>query len=468
MHKERLVVIGGVAAGMSAASRARRLNPRMEIVVLEKGEDVSYGACGLPFLLAGDVPDPNDLVVHSADDLREKRGLDVRTGVEVVEIIPGQRSVAIKSAGKTNDQTEQVPYDKLVIATGGAPRMDIEGVYGAGIFHCNTMASATALMRYMEERQPKTAVIVGGGYIGFEVAESLRRRGLAVHMIGRGKRLLGHLEPNVSAIAEETMRANGVELSFDTEVHALESLTDGRINVFYSENGENGENGENSKNSVAQPDLVLVATGLQPRTAMAAAAGVETGMRDAILTDDRQQTNLNGVYAAGDCTQTVNLVSGAPAYVPLGTTANKQGRVAGENAAGGNARFPGIVGTLVTKAFGLELGRTGLSSEQAQAAGFRPETVTIQSHSRARYLGGKPLWVTLVIDRESGRLLGAQLCGEEGAARRVDVAATAITNGMLLKDFVHLDLGYAPPFGPVYDPLLIAAWEGLKKIGGRQ
>jgi NADPH-dependent 2,4-dienoyl-CoA reductase/sulfur reductase-like enzyme len=215
-------------------------------------------------------------------------------------------------------------------------------------------------------------------------------------------------------------------------------------------------------------EVVVLATGVRPRATLAAAAGVELGATGGVRTDDRQQTNISGIYAAGDCTEVTHLVTGGPAYVPLGTTANKQGRVAGENAAGGNARFPGVVGTLVTKVFELEVGKTGLSYQAARAAGFQAETVTITSRSQAKYLGGKPLRATLTADRASGRLLGGQLAGEEGAARRVDVVAAALTARMTLEDFVHLDLGYAPPYGPVYDPLLVAAWELLGKIGRRR
>ncbi|MCI0403427.1 MAG: FAD-dependent oxidoreductase, partial [Acidobacteria bacterium] len=201
---------------------------------------------------------------------------------------------------------------------------------------------------------------------------------------------------------------------------------------------------------------------------MAARAGVELGATGGIRTDDRQQTNLPSIYAAGDCVETIHRVTGGPTYAPLGTTANKQGRVAGENAAGGNATFPGVVGTLVTKVFELEVAKTGLNQAEARGAGFSAESVSIESRSRAKYLGVTPLRATLVVDRESGRLLGGQLAGEEGAARRIDVVATALSARMTLADFVHLDLGYAPPYGPVYDPLLIAAWEALKKIGRRR
>ncbi len=452
MYSERIVVIGGVAAGMSAASRARTINPRLEVVVLEKGATVSYGACGLPFLLSGEVTQPGDLVVFTAEQLREQRGIDVRPNHEAVEIVPGQKLVKVR-AGNT---TEDLKYDKLILTTGAAPVTKIEGATRPGVFNCNSMASATALLQFLKEHKPKSAVIIGGGYIGLEVADALRQRNLTVHLIDRGERLLDGLEPDISDLVKNRLESNGVRVSLASEVQFIETDPGGGLAVFYG------------NNLASKTGLVVIATGLKPRVELATAAGIETGPTGAIRTDDRQQTSAPSIYAAGDCTETLHLVSNGPAYVPLGTTANKQGRVAGENAAGGNVRFPGIVGTLVTKAFGLEIAKTGLGVDAARAAGFRPETVTIDSYSHARDLSGKPIRVTLVINNEDGRLLGAQLTGEEGAARRVDVVATALTHRMLLKDFVHLDLGYAPPFGPVYDPLLIAAWQGLKQIGQRR
>ncbi len=455
MPGERLLVIGGVAAGMSAASRARRVDPRMEVVVLEKGATVSYGACGLPFLLSGEVTHPDDLIALTEEQLREQRGIDVRPHHEAVEIIPGRKNVKVKINGDA-DKIETLKYDKLVITTGAAPARNIEGADREGVFHCNDMAGAKDLLRFLNERKPKQACVIGGGYIGLEVADALRQRGLAVHLIEQCGRLLGGLEPEIAGWVTETLTANGVRVSLDSPVHLISQKPRGGLSVLYG------------GNISVEPDFVLLATGLKPRVALAEAAGVEIGKTGAIHTDEQQLTNLHGVYAAGDCTETRHLVSDLPAYVPLGTTANKQGRVAGENAAGGRARFPGVAGTLMTKAFGLEIAKTGLSADDAKAAGFQPETVTIDSRSRAHYMGGKAIRVTLVMNQGDGRLLGAQLAGEEGAARRVDTVATALTHRMLLKDFAHLDLGYAPPFGPVYDPLLVAAWQGLKKLGQRR
>ena len=452
MPAERLVVIGGNAAGMSAASRARRVNSDLEIVVLEKGDYVSYGTCGLAYLVSGVVATPDDLVVYTPDYFRERRGIDVRTRHEVTEILPGQKQVLVRHG----DDTQPLKYDKLVIAAGGAPAAALPGADGPGVFHCNDMAGALALRRFLEERRPQRAGVIGGGYIGLEVAEALRRRQLEVTVLERSQTLLEDIEPEIGQWVGERLAANRVGLELNAPVSAIESGRTGPVTVLFGDR------------QAFSADVVVLATGLAPRAELAARAGVELGPTGGIRTDDRQQTNLASLYAAGDCTETRHLVTGAPAYVPLGTTANKQGRVAGENAAGGRATFPGVVGTLVTKVFELEVGKTGLSEAAARAAGFSPLGVSIDSISQAKYLAGKPLRAKLVVDRGSGRLLGGQLAGAEGAARRIDVLATALTARMTLADFVHLDLGYAPPFGPVYDPLLVAAGALLKKLGARR
>ncbi len=452
MPGERLVIIGGVAAGMSAASRARRVNPQMEVVVLEKGDYVSYGTCGLAYLVSGVVPQPDALIVYTPEHLRAKRGIDVRTRHEAVEITPGKKQVEVRSS----EGATALKYDKLIITAGAAPAETIPGADRAGVFTCNDLAGALALRDFIVERRPKRGVVIGGSYIGLEVAEALRVRGLEVAVLERSDSLLEGLEPDIAFWVNERLGKHGVRAILNSAVSSIEPGLEGSLQVVHGPRQER------------TADVVVLATGVRPRAETAASAGVELGPTGGIRTDDRQQTNLPSIYAAGDCVETTHRVTGGPTYAPLGTTANKQGRVAGENAAGGHAMFPGVVGTLVTKVFELEVAKTGLNQAEARAAGFSAESVAVESRSRAKYLGGQPLRATLVVDRESGRLLGGQLAGEEGAARRIDIVATALAARMTLADFVHLDLGYAPPYGPVYDPLLIAAWEALKKIGRRR
>jgi len=450
MPQQRLVIIGGVAAGMSAASRARKLDPQLEIVVLEKGRHVSYGACGLPYYLSGQVTDASELVVYTAEFFREKRNIDVRLEHEVTEIEPGRKRVHALRRGA---QPAVVEYDKLVIATGGAPALEIPGSNLAGVFTCNDLEGTIRLRAFVEEQRPRRAVIVGSGYIGLEVADALVHRGMEVAILERSESVLEGIEPEIGESVEKVLDRHGVRLIKNAAATTISGNTQGEATtVQYGAGG-------------SEPaELVLLATGIVPRSELAATAGVRIGRTAAIAVDDRMLTSVNSIYAAGDCAEVRHLVTGQAAYLPLGTTANKQGRVAGENTAGGHARFEGVVGTLVTQVFELAVAKNGLSIEQAQASGFQPDAVTITSTSRAKYFAGKPILVKLVWDRATGRLLGCQMAGEEGIAKRIDVAAMALHARMRVPEMLHLDLSYAPPFAPAWDPLLIAANEAQKKI----
>jgi NADPH-dependent 2,4-dienoyl-CoA reductase/sulfur reductase-like enzyme len=448
MPRETLVVIGGVAAGMSAASRARRRNPELEIIVLEKGQHVSYGACGLPYYVSGKVADWNDLVVYTPEHFHEKRGIDVRLGHEAVEIEPGRKLV---QALRPGSQPVAIPYDKLLIATGAAPGLNIPGAELPGVFTCSDLAGTIRLREFLEIKKPKTAVVAGSGYIGLELADALSSRGIQVTMLGRAEHVLEGFETEIQEQVEATLAAHAVRLKKSCPATQITfSRSAGGLYVHHERGSE-------------EAGVVLLATGIVPRTSVAESAGVLLGTTGGIAVDDRMQTNINGIYAAGDCCEARQLVSGRPVYFPLGTTANKMGRVAGENAAGGNARFEGIVGTLATKVFEMEVARTGLSASEARAAGFEPGSVSIRSLSRAKYLGGRPLVATLLWDRPSGRFLGFQVAGEDGAAKRVDAAAVALHGKMRVADMLHLDLSYAPPFANVWEALLIAARESVKE-----
>jgi len=450
MPRERLVIIGGVAAGMSAASRARKLNPQLEIIVLEKGRHVSYGTCGLPYYLSGQVAEARELVVYTAEFFREKRNIDVRVEHEAVEIEPGRKSVHALDRGA---QPVAIGYDKLVIATGGAPELEISGSELGGVFTCNDLEGTIRLRQFIEQQRPKRAVIIGSGYIGLEVADALAKQGLEVTILERSESVLEGIEPEIGERVETVLGQHGVRLMKNAAATSISADGQGRAAaVQYGTGG-------------SQPaELVVLATGIVPRAGLAQPAGIQLGRTGAIAVDERMQTSANSIYAAGDCAEVRHLVTGRPAYVPLGTTANKQGRVAGENAAGGHARLEGVVGTLVTQVFELGVAKTGLSVAQAKAHGFQPDAVTITSTSRARYFAGKPIVVKLVWDRATGRLLGCQMAGEEGVAKRIDVAAVALHARMRIPDMRHLDLSYAPPFAPVWDPILIAANEAHKKM----
>jgi NADPH-dependent 2,4-dienoyl-CoA reductase/sulfur reductase-like enzyme len=425
----RLVVIGGVAAGLSAAARARRIDPSLEIAVLEKGADISYGACGLPYYIEGRVRRAEQLLVYTPEYFRKERNIAVRTGARVVSISHPRREVVL-------DDGERVHYDRLVVATGARPRSpDFEGATLPHVFTLHTLEDAARLKAYLHDKQPQKAVVIGAGYIGLEAADALRRNGLAVTVVEQSPHVLGRGDAELTKAVRERLERFRVELQLNTRIA-----------------------------DVAGYDLAILAIGLRPNVEIAAEAGIDLGRTGAIRVDERMETNLPGVYAAGDCAEAQHLVTGRPAYIPLGTTANKMGRVAGANAAGGRERFGGVVGTAIVNVFGMGVGFSGLSVDQARREGFSPVSARITAPSRAGYFDGKPITVELVADAGSRRLLGGSVWGEDGVEGRVNVIATALHNRMRIEDLEQLDLAYAPPFATVWDPVLIAAQQLSKMV----
>ncbi len=424
-----LVVIGGVAAGLSAATRARRLDPRLEILVLEKGPVVSYGACGLPYLVEGRVRQPEQLIVYTPEYFRKERNIEVRTGARVVSMAHARRELVLESGAR-------VRYDRLVLATGA--RCDTCGMAGAGqphVFTLHTLEDAGRMRRFLAEKRPRRAVVIGAGYIGVEAADALRRNGLRVTVLERSANALLRDDPQITLAVRRVLEEHGVELRCGIPVESIEA----------------------DRAAGVECDMVVLAAGFKPNIELAVEAGVEIGRTGAIRTSERMETNLAGVYAAGDCAEVTHRVSNAPAYIPLGTTANKTGRVAGANAAGGRERFAGVVGTTIVGIFGVGFATTGFSSEQARAQGFSPVSARVEGLSRPGYFQGVKTTVELVADRASGRLVGGSVIGEEGAAGRINVIATALGARLTVDEFEQLDLAYSPPFATVWDPLLIAA-----------
>jgi len=424
-----LVVIGGVAAGLSAAARARRVDPRLEILVLEKGPAISYGACGLPYFVEGRIRDARELIVYTPEYFRKQRNIEVRTGARVVAISHPRREVTLESGAR-------VRYDHLVIATGA--RCDTCGLDALPphVFTLHTLDDATRLRAFLSEKKPRHGVVVGAGYIGLEAADALRRNGLRVTVLERSQQLLLRDDEWWTALVRRQLSDYGVELRCGVDVRSLD----------------------------LPADIVILAAGFKPNVELAAQAGVEIGPTGAIHTDDRMETNLRGVYAAGDCAEVSHLVTGRPTWIPLGTTANKTGRVAGANAAGARERFAGIVGTSIVAVFGMGFATTGLTAGQARAEGFAPLAAQIEAKSKPGYFHGSKTSVELVADRATRKLLGGSVVGEDGAAGRINVIATAIEAGMRVDQFEQLDLAYSPPFSPVWDPLLIAAQQLLKEL----
>lgn len=343
-------------------------------------------------------------------------------------------------------QRYREPFDQLVYATGARPRsLPVPGADARGIYRVATLADGVLLRRVVEQERPRRVVVVGGGYIGIEMAEAFVTRGIEVALVELGPEVMGALDPDMGALVSSALRDAGVA------VYTGEQVTGFQVN------GDTVRAVETDQRTLPA-DLVVLGIGVEPRSELAAEAGLPLGERGAVRVDDRMRTAVPGIWAAGDCAETFHLVSRRPAYIPLGTTANKQGRVCGINIGGGDARFPGVVGTAITKFCQTEIARTGLSEREAQALGIAYHVGRIESRTRAGYYpGAAPITVKLLVERGSGRVLGAQIVGGEGAGKRIDVVAAALHAGMRVDEFMYLDLAYAPPFSPVWDPLLIAA-----------
>ncbi|WP_115864186.1 FAD-dependent oxidoreductase [Halorussus litoreus] len=447
---DTFVVVGGDAAGMSAASKAKREDPELDVVVFEKGEWVSYAACGMPYYVKGEVEDLEDLVAVTPEEFRDDRDVDLRTGHEVVGIDPVAETVTVEGDGETFDH----PYDHLLVATGAsAIEPPFDGLGLNGVFTIHDMDEADAIENYVTEHSPDSAAIVGGGYVGIEMAEALSARGVDVHLYEMLSHVLQPFGDAVAEVVEDHLREQGVELHLDTAVSGFEGAD--RVERVTLDDESH------------PADVAIVGVGVEPNTDLAADAGIELGETGAIATDEYGRTNYENIYAAGDCAEARHVVTGEPDHVPLALTANRAGRAIGQTVAGSPEPVGEIAGTAIVKAFDLGAARTGiLDEERARDAGFDPVSVTISAPTRAHYYpDGAELTVTLVADRESGRLLGGSVVGQEGA-KRIDTVATALAAGMTVTELRNADLAYAPPFSPVWDPILTAAKVLEGKLAG--
>jgi NADPH-dependent 2,4-dienoyl-CoA reductase/sulfur reductase-like enzyme len=458
--RERLVVIGGDAAGMSAASQARRLRgpDELEIVAFERGHFTSYSACGIPYWVGGDVPERDRLIARTSEEHRE-RAIDLRMRTEVTEIdVAGAR---VRSRELDTGAEAWTSYDKLVIATGARPvRPDLPGIDAPGVHGVQTLDDGQALLDTLAAVGGGRAVVVGAGYIGVEMAEALMKRGYEVTVVNRGKEPMSTLDPDMGRLVHTAMEGMGITMVGDAEVTRV--LTgDGGASL-----GGERVRAVVTKDATYPADVVVLGIGVRPETTLARAAGLPLGEHGGLLTDLAMRVRGHeNIWAGGDCVEVLDLVSGRERHIALGTHANKHGQVIGSNVAGGYATFPGVVGTAVSKVCDLEIARTGLREKDARRAGLRFETVVIESTSRAGYYPDAALMtVKMLAERRTGRLLGVQIVGREGAAKRVDIAAVALTAGMTVEQMTALDLGYAPPFSPVWDPVLVAARKAVAKV----
>ena len=443
---ERIVVIGADAAGMSAAAQAKRIaGEAVEIIAFERGAHSSYSACGIPYWVAGDIDEWERLIARSPEE-HQRNGIDLRmrTEVEEIDLTAGRVTAHDLTAGRSYREG----FDSLVIATGAVPvRPPLPGVDASGVFGIQTLDDGAALLADLDRARPRRAVVVGGGYIGVEMAEALVRRGVTVTVVDRSAQPMTTLDPDMGAAVHRAMKGIGIDVHTDTIVIGFEAGRDRRIRSVLTAHGS------------IPADVVILGLGVRPNTALAGQAGLPLGDHGGLRTNLQMRVlGHDRIWAGGDCVEVLNLVSGQYQHVPLGTHANKQGRVIGHNLAGSYATFPGVVGTAVSKVCHLEIARTGLRERDAERAGFAYVTVTVQSGTKAGYFpGAQDMTVKITAERRSGRLLGVQIVGYEGSAKRIDTAAVALWNRMTVEDMTALDLGYAPPFSPVWDPILVAA-----------
>jgi NADPH-dependent 2,4-dienoyl-CoA reductase/sulfur reductase-like enzyme len=450
---ERLVIVGGDAAGMSAATQARRRRDaaELQIIAFERGPYTSYSACGIPYYIGDTVKELETLIVRSPDAFRQENGIEAHVHHEVTGIDLDARKVTVRDLETSTERAEG--FDMLVVATGATPiKPDWPGIDSSSVFGVQVLEDGVAIRRWVDDEKPSRAVVVGGGYIGIEMAEALKMRGLHVVLVDGARQPMSTLDEDMGAVVAERMRAMGIELYLDEKVTAIEQYK-GRASAVVTE----------ERNLPA--DIVVLGIGVQANVELAERAGIEIGTSGGISVDRGMRTSADGVWSAGDCAEKFHLVSRRGVSVPLGTHANKEGRVAGINIGGGYDSFPGVVGTAASKVCDVEVARTGLNESEAAEAGFQFVADTSDSSTQAGYFPDtRPIKTKLVVEKQSGRLLGAQIIGGEGAAKRIDVFATALWNRMTVGEMLNLDLAYAPPFAPVWDPVLIAARKAWRLV----
>lgn len=468
--RQRLVIIGGVAAGMSAAARARRTDPTMEIIVYEKSGYISYGACGFPYFIKGEVERIEDLIARTPAQMASQ-GICVCVHHEVVALDTARRVVSVRDlrGGREFDE----PYDRLIIAAGArVPRPNIPGNALAGVFTLRTVEDALAIRDWLVTERPRHGVLLGASYTGLELAEALAANDVNVTLLDAADQVMPNLDADIAAHVQAGLEAQGVTVGLRQPVQsfvgpALVRDITCRVASRLEPRAQSVALGGNRPLRVREvvtatgtwpADIVIIGFGGRPNVEIARAAGIAIGATGAIAVDRKQCTSAPHVWAAGAAAEAHSLLTNAPTYHPGALTATQQGRVAGTNAAGGMARSGGVVGASIIKAFDMTITHTGLSETQAKALGFDAASVVIEGASKAGYMpGGAPIHTRLVYERDTGRLLGAQMVGTDGVGKRIDVVTAALRAGWTVEDLSQLDASYSPPYGGVWDPLLAAA-----------
>lgn len=447
----RVIIIGGVAGGATAAARIRRLDEKAEIIIFEKSGYISYANCGLPYYIGGVIEDKEELTLQTPESFWERFNIDVRVQNEALEINPENKTVTVKNLKTGEVYTES--YDKLLISTGAKPtRPQMQGIDLDNVFTLRTVEDTYNIKNFVDECKPKSAVVVGGGFIGLEVAENLNEMGVDVTILQRPDHLLNTLDYDMATLVHSRFRKNGVKLKFGVSVQGFEKAERG-VDVLIK--------GEEPINA----DMVLLAIGVTPDSTLAKNAGLDLGIKDSIVVNDRMETSARNIYAVGDAVQVKHSITGDNAVISLAGPANKQGRIAADNICGGDNRYKGSMGSSVIKIFDMTVASTGLTEKLAKASEIDYDKILLSPMSHAGYYpGGKVMTMKVVFEKSTQRIIGAQIVGFDGVDKRIDVLATAMNFGATASDLKDLDLAYAPPYSSAKDPVNMAGFV-IENIG---
>ena len=452
----KVVIVGGVAGGATAAARIRRLDEQAEIIVFERSGFISYANCGLPYYIGGIIEDPEDLTLQTPESFFSRFRVHMKVRHEVTAIHPDRKTVSVKNL-KTGEEFEE-SYDKLILSPGAKPTQPkLPGVGLQKVFTLRTVEDTFRIKEYINQNHPRSAVLAGGGFIGLELAENLRELGIDVTIVQRPKQLMNPFDPDMASFIHAQMRRHGVKLALGHTVEGFEERGGG-VDVLLKDFPP------------LHADMVVLAIGVTPDTALAKEAGLELGIKGAIVVNDRMETSVPDIYAAGDAVQVKHYVTGEDALISLAGPANKQGRIIADNICGGDSRYLGSQGSSVIKVFDMTAATTGINETHARKAGLNADTVILSPMSHAGYYpGGKVMTMKVVFEKDTYRLLGAQIVGYDGVDKRIDVLATAIHAGLKATQLKDLDLAYAPPYSSAKDPVNMAGFiidnisKGLKQ-----
>lgn len=445
----KTIIIGGVAGGASAAARLRRLDEKAEIIILEKGEFVSFANCGLPYYIGGEITDREELTLQTPESFKARFNIDVRIFNEAVKINPEENTITIKNLQNGESYTEK--YDNLILSPGAEPIIpNIKGIESANVFTLRNIPDTLKIKNYIDTEKPESAVVIGGGYIGVEMAENLAKAGLDVSIVELADHLIAPLDFDIAADVHRYIKNKGIKLFLNNGVTAIEHnrilLQKGEINA----------------------DMVIMSVGVRPETAIAKACGIETNSRGSIIVDSKMHTNIPNIYAVGDAVEIKNFITNAPSFIPLAGPANKQGRIAADNIAGYESEYTGTQGSAVLKLFDMTVATTGLNEKSAQENKIDYDKAYIYSSSHASYYpNGNMMSIKALWDKKSLKIIGAQITGFDGVDKRMDVIASAIRFGGKITDLTQLELCYAPPFSSAKDPVNMLGFTAENIISGK-